>query len=272
MWSVLEAGVILEAEGAGRAEIGLLAAAALLGHNGVELDEDSIVNDGGHRRLLYLALGIAGRGGEEDVVALPLLCGAGGVDQGGRKAVEGTGNAVGIGGVVERIEHLQFVAAEQIDARVAPQLALLIGHIGELVFEMDLRIAVERLGGGVFRPGDTKHGLIFVDGATGGLSIGLCPLAEARAIKENDGVGGRERRFCTRLHYGGLGTQQRGEGEGEGKLTHALILSIALAEIQELISMEGDAIFVARVELWGGEEAIEIVHGPVEPATVEAAS
>ena len=72
----------------------------------------------------HLAIGeLLGRV-ENDVVGLPLAGLAAGVDQRGVVAVERAALAVRIGLVVITIEHLDFIAAHQIDAAVAAALAL----------------------------------------------------------------------------------------------------------------------------------------------------
>src|SRR2546425_449487 len=83
----------------------------------------------------------ATRAVEHDVIGLPLTGGAAGVRERRILAVHGGRLTVGVGAVLIRIEHLDFVAAHQEDAAVAALLALALGRRGGRPLDVQLAVA-----------------------------------------------------------------------------------------------------------------------------------
>ena len=102
---------------------------------------DAVVIDGDSRRRDDFFAVVFG-GGEVDVVGLPGERGQAHVDVGIFQLVEAAAFVV-FSFEAERIEHLHFVAALQIDAAVAAGLAAVFGHVGQA--ELDVEFAACRI-------------------------------------------------------------------------------------------------------------------------------
>ena len=133
----------------------------------------------------------------DDVVDIPLAGLADGVDERGPLAIDRAGLAIGVGGLVEGIEDLDFVAAGDVDAAIAAVLAGAgdVGGFGPL--EVDLAIA-ERLAGEEVARAGSDFEIAVEDLPAGGdgsashqAAAVLAPLRKVFAIEEDDGVGGR---------------------------------------------------------------------------------
>ena len=98
---------------------------------------------------------------EDDVVVVPLAGLVDGVHQRGPLAVDGSGLAVGVGGVLIRVEDLQFVAALENDSAIAAVLADAVDLGRSRPFQVQLNIAKGFLGGDVAGYSEEKN-LLFI--------------------------------------------------------------------------------------------------------------
>lgn len=184
--------VVLEFEGAGVWEgVGVVGEGHVAGGaDGLDvvLDEDAVEEDGevgGGFDFAVFEDGFV----EDDVVDLPLAGGAGGVNEGGKLAVERAGDAVGVAFVFVGVEDLAFVEAHEEDAGVTAALAAAFLGAVVLPFDVDLAVAVGVFGvdiAGAFTDGE----LAVFDGPFDGAVVFAEPLVGIFAVEEDDGVGG----------------------------------------------------------------------------------
>ena len=132
--------------------------------------------------------------------------------------IEGAGLAVGIGLVLVGIEHLDFVAALQVNTAVAATLAIAfdLGRRGPLDVELD----VTKLFPGADAAGGVDfHRAVLEDPFRFFSSLGALPFGKVLSIEENDAIGRRfgalAWRDYRRFWFGGNGERQRGENEYE---------------------------------------------------------
>ena len=121
----------------------------------------------GHRAGGSLLAVLANRRREFDVVTLPDGRGLARIDQRGGDAVDGRAIVV-LALQAIAVENLHFVASLDIDAAVAPALALGLWHVGHAKFDVQLEFAFE------FLLGDDVAGPVdFHDAAVEQLPPGL---------------------------------------------------------------------------------------------------
>ena len=168
-------------------------AAAL--QRGSVLHDHAVEHDGDVAGVEHFAV-LINRAAEDDVIHLPLAGRTHGVGHGRVDAIHGAGEAVGVGGVVVVVEHLNFqLIAHRKDAAVAASLAvaLRLGGCGPL----DVELAVAPLGfrPNIAGPGDALHGSVLHDpfGRLGGRLVGLPVFCKRLrgAVKEDNGIRGR---------------------------------------------------------------------------------
>jgi hypothetical protein len=159
---------------------------------GVILNENAVVQHGHGAWFEESALFIEARGVEDDVVSLPLGRFPGGIDQRRMLFIDGAGLAVGISFILVGIEHLQFVAALQVDAAVAAPLACAFDFQGWGPLDVDLAIP-EGLGGGNAAGAIDRRDAV-LDLPSGGAAGVIFLARQIPAVKEDNGVGrGRAR-------------------------------------------------------------------------------
>src|SRR5262249_45224115 len=136
--------VVLQEDRAGRTRVAAEAGRrVVLGQLDVVVDLDAVVENRHAARLDLLAV-LARRGGELDVVTLPDGRRLAGVDEWGGDAVDGAAVVV-LALEAIAIEHLDFVAALDVDAAVAAALAGLLGHVGHPELDVQPEFAAEFL-------------------------------------------------------------------------------------------------------------------------------
>jgi hypothetical protein len=148
---------------------------------------------GGFHHLAVLQL----RGGEDDVIDLPLAGGTHGVHQRRRLAINAAGHAVGVGGVVVAVEHLGLVAVHEEHAGVALLLRIALRVRLAHPFEVELA-ACELLLRPAVAAGDHEHAAVdrpwAGDDLAGFLALGVLFLrlegVGAGAVKDHDRIEG----------------------------------------------------------------------------------
>ena len=111
---------------------------------GVVDDLDAVLNHGDPGLLDDLAvldLGLV----ERHVIGLPLKRGLAGVDR-RRDLLVDRATVVVLELELVGVENLELVIARQIDAAVASALAVSVGHVGNVEFEMELKVAESLVG------------------------------------------------------------------------------------------------------------------------------
>lgn len=230
--------VVLEVDGAGGVGFFDGGGGGAVGEFDVVLDEDAIVADGEAGGGGFLAVGVVFRGGEIDIVGLPGERWEAEVLAGGGDFVEAAAFVV-FAVEAEAVEHLDFVAALEVDAAVAAGLATGVGHEGEAEFDVGGEALELVLAGDAFHEeavlGDAGFGeaidafAVEEDGGAGGrwgvfggrgaVGAGHFEEAGALAVEDFGGVGGD---FGAKLFVGGFeddfaeGVVAAAEGAGHG--------------------------------------------------------
>lgn len=129
-------------------------------------------------------------GGEDDVVGIPLAGRAHGVYEGGVLLVYGARLAIRVGAVLVAVEDLYLVAILEEDTAVAAPLAFAFNGGRGAKLEVELAVGKGAAGFDVAGAFYNRHGIGF-ELPGGGFPVGVLPLAEVGAIKEDEGIGRR---------------------------------------------------------------------------------
>ena len=173
----------------------------------VVLNEDTILKDSDARGVQQFSAGVEAGAVKDDVVGLPLAWRTRSIDQRGILAVNGAGLTIGVRLVLVGVEDLDFVGAHQEDATISAFLALSVRRIRLGKFNVKLAITEGIFGVNVPR---FWHDLEvpLLDLPFCGTAVGAEPLFKARAVEQDDGVGGR---FAGNLRgAGGAGSDDGG--------------------------------------------------------------
>lgn len=127
--------MVLEVDGAGGVGFLVAGGRGAAGEFDVVVDNGAVVGDGEAGVSGFLAGGVVLGGGEVDVVGLPGEGREAEVFAGGGDFVEAAAFVV-FAFEAEAVEHLDFVAALEVDAAVAAGLATGVGHEGEAEFDV----------------------------------------------------------------------------------------------------------------------------------------
>ncbi len=130
---------------------------------------------------------------EDDVIGLKLASFTAGIDQRRRLAIDRTRLSIGIGLIVITVKDLYFMLAHEEDAAVAASLSLTLPCGRRSPLDVELAIP-EGLLGADFALGDL-HGAVHEFPRARTLVLGHAPRIQVRAVKEDDGIGGRLARF-----------------------------------------------------------------------------
>src|SRR5256885_2108416 len=134
---------------------------------------------------------------ENDVIRLPLARWPSRVDERRVLAVNGAGLPVGIGVVLVRIEHLEFVDPHQEDATIPALLPFALGR--RWCGPLDVQLHVAESTTRDQHPRAWVHFYVAVsDDPFRSRAVFSLPLSEAIAIKQHDRVGRRRCRRCLR--------------------------------------------------------------------------
>ena len=147
------------------------------------LDEHTVVENRQPDWRKQFALRIEPRRSIDDVVNLPLTGRKAGVYQRRVLAINGAGRTVGIGFVLERIEHLQFVAVQAEEhAAIAAALALAVGRRRGRPLHVQLAIAKILQRANVAAPLDAFH-VAIAGNPFSGAAIHTHPLGEVFSVE-----------------------------------------------------------------------------------------
>lgn len=191
--------VVLEVNGAGGVGFLIGGGGGAAGEFDVVLDDSAVVSDGESSVGGLLAGGVVLGGGEVDIVGLPSEGREAEVLAGGGDFVE-TAAFVVFTVEAKAVEHLDFVAALQVDAAVAPSLVAGVWHVGEAEFDVGGEALELVLAGDAFH-----EEAVFGDAGVG-------EAIDAFAVEEDSGAGGR----CG--VFGGGGAVGAGHFEDAGAL------------------------------------------------------
>ena len=170
--------MVLEVDGTRGGAVGNFGSASGCGEFDVVLDDGAVVGDGEAGVGGFLAGGVVLSGGEVDVVGLPGEGWEAEVLAGGGDFVEAAAFVV-FAVEAEAVEHLNFVAALEVDAAVAAGLATGVGHEGEAEFDVGGE-ALE-----LVLAGDAFHEQAVLGDA------GVGEAVDAFAVEEDGGASGR---------------------------------------------------------------------------------
>ncbi len=154
---------------------------------GAVLYYHAIVDDGDTASSSAHAVHAPAGGSVDDVVGLPLTGRTTSVNEGDGLLVNGTRLTVGVGGVVEAIEHLHLVATLHEDATVAPALALAFHYHGRPPFHVQLVVAEDFFGINGPAAGLHGHGAVLYL-PRGGCAVFVGEFIEVRAVEQHNGV------------------------------------------------------------------------------------
>lgn len=154
---------------------------------GVVLDNNPIEKHRDEGGLDTLADTIEERDLPENIIALPGTRLAGGIDQRGKLSVDRAHGAVGIGGILVVVEHLNLVEPHEKDTRVAASLALTGGWCGRLELQVKLHVAKDGDARDITGTLDDAHRAVHTLPAAGG-AIQVAPVLRVRPIEENNRI------------------------------------------------------------------------------------
>src|SRR5258706_7110866 len=175
----------------------------------IVLREDAVVEDGNMRGAREFAGCVKARAMPDNVVGLPLACGARSVYQRRILAIYRGDLAVGVSLAVVRIEYLNFVKTHEEDPAVAAVLVFAFGRIGLTKFDVELAIAKTFLGADVASLGRDFKITAFYFPLGGAAILLLNPFGKVLAVEEHD---------CIRRRLAGCLLRAGRAGSNDGRV------------------------------------------------------